>query len=451
MLSKPEKYNRTVEYLYNLQKEGVKLGLENTKNLMNVLEDPQKTFRSIHIAGTNGKGSTAAIMASILVKSGFKVGLFTSPHLVSFTERIKINDRQIPCDDVIDLTSYVIETISETGIRPTFFEFVTAMAFFYFASKNIDWAVVETGMGGRFDATNVILPEISVITDIGLDHSEFLGSSISDITREKAGIIKPKVPVVTAARSPEATRKLSDTANFHGSDFHHYGDDFSGGIVSMDDRSITFNYSGYRSHKNMFLPLSGRHQLYNASMAIRVCEILCQKTVSVPDDAIRSGLLNLKLEGRLERVSEKPYIILDSAHNPMAASALADTIKELFPDKEIILVIGLMKDKDIDGILKPLIQSAMQIIFTKPEGQRAASPVELRERAVSIRKADIDISPPRMETAGTVAEALALAQKQWRQDSIILITGSFYTTGEAKELLGHTGFLSGLREELIKR
>ncbi len=446
MRSNLKNYDNTVNYLYSLQRHGIKLGLTNTKKLMSILGEPQKSFHSIHIAGTNGKGSTATTIASILTESGFKVGLYTSPHLVSFTERIRINNHPITESDVIGLASDIRKSITKTKIRPTFFEFVTAMAFYYFACKNIDWAVVETGMGGRFDATNVILPDISVITNISLDHGEFLGRSISDIAFEKAGIIKPGVPVVTASGSPEVIKQLSDIAGSSASEIHVYGKDFRGSLISMDDKHITFDFNGYRSYKNLLIPLSGKHQLYNASLAIRVCEILIREGVSISDISISSGLLNVNLEGRLEWVSQRPPIILDTAHNPEAANTLTDSIKDIFPDKRIILVIGIMNDKDIGGILKPLIQIAESIILTKPKGERAAPPEKLRENIINMQQAGISYSHASIAVTNTVADAISLAKAQWQKERIILVTGSFYTTGEVKELLGHTGVLSHLRE-----
>ena len=197
-----EKYDHTVNYLYSLQKHGIKLGLSNTEELMKILGQPQKSFRCIHIAGTNGKGSTSSMIASILKEAGYTTGLFTSPHLISFTERIRINGQQISEKDVIELASGVRNSIADTDLNPTFFEFVTAMAFHYFACNNVDWAVIETGMGGRLDATNVVRPDVTVITNISLDHCEFLGNTISDITFEKAGIMKQGVPLITASQDP---------------------------------------------------------------------------------------------------------------------------------------------------------------------------------------------------------------------------------------------------------
>lgn len=458
MSSNLKNYNETVNYLYGLQRHGIKLGLENSRRLISILGEPQKSFPSVHIAGTNGKGSTATIIASILKENGFKVGLYTSPHLVSFTERIRINNSPILESDVIRLTSYIRKAIANTDIKPTFFEFITAMAFYYFACEKVDWAVIEVGMGGRLDATNILLPDVSVITNIGLDHNEFLGETIFDIAFEKAGIIKPLIPVVTTKTHPEALRVLEKTAKGHGSEIHIYDRDFKSTLIFMDDKHIVFDYrginlsmahtDGYRKYNNLSLSIPGKHQLYNASLAIRVCEILIQRGFPISDDAVNNGLLNLNFEGRLEWVSQRPLIIIDSAHNPEAARALTNTVKEIFPAKKIIFIVGIMKDKDIKGILNPLMQISDAVILTRPKSERAASPEKLKECIETLGEKDNkNLKAVSISTTNTVTEAIALAKTLWHEENIILATGSFYTTGEVKELLSHsTGVLSQLRE-----
>ena len=462
-------YTDSVNYLYNLQKHGIKLGLGNSERLMELLGEPQKSFRSVHIAGTNGKGSTSAIIASILKESGLKVGLYTSPHLVSFTERIRINNKEIAEYEVVELTNKIRNKMQNapsltlplnSELNPTFFEFVTAMAFYYFALNKVDWCVVETGMGGRLDATNILLPEVCIITNIGLDHTEFLGESISDIAAEKAGIIKQGVPLVTAADNQEALKILEAVAKNRGSQIHIYGKDFKSTLKSMDDKHIVFDYSGSssgsslsgdnicRQYSNLNLPLSGKYQLYNASLAIRACEILMQGNVCISDETVRSGLSNLIFEGRLERISRNPPIIIDSAHNPEAARALSDTVREIFPEpKKIILIVGIMRDKDIKEVLKPLIRISDVVILTKPKGERAAQPDTLEDAIRNIGTTDnTSYTALTILKTNSVSEAIELAKNIRHKENIILITGSFYTAGEAKEILGKTGVFSNLRE-----
>ena len=274
-----DNYDGSINYLYSLQKHGIKLGLSNTYELMQILDNPHKTFRAIHIAGTNGKGSTATAIASILRAAGFRTGLFTSPHLISFTERISIDDQRITEKEVVKLTAEIRNRISDVDISPTFFEFITAMAFHYFSMQHVEFAIIETGMGGRLDATNVINPDISIITNISLDHSEFLGNSISDITFEKAGIIKSGTPVLTASTDSEVVSQLSTIAESHKAEMHVFNRDFSGTINKIDSKMINMNYSGYRDLKDISIPLSGEFQLFNMCLAIRACELLRNKGV----------------------------------------------------------------------------------------------------------------------------------------------------------------------------
>ena len=446
MADNSDRYEATVNYLYGLQKHGIKLGLTNTNELMNMLGRPHESFHSVHIAGTNGKGSTATAISSILMQSGFRVGLFTSPHLVSFTERIRINDRRISESDVIEIAHRIREKVSGTDLNPTFFEIVTAMAFYYFSNNNVDWAVVETGMGGRLDATNVIHPEVTVITNIGLDHCEFLGNDITDITSEKAGIIKAGVPLITAARDEDVIKQLSVIADKRGSEIHIYDRDFSGSILAMDDRHISIDYKGYKNYDNLFIPLSGEYQLYNMCTAIRVYEVLREKGVPVSDISMESGLQNINLEGRLEWVSHTPPILIDCAHNPDAAKSLAVSVKRLFSNKKIVLIAGIMADKDIRGILKQIAPLARAVILTRAKCERAALPEKLKEIMSDINESGADQQPVSITGAGTVSEALDLAKSLCGEDHIILVTGSFYTTGEVREILGADSTLSRLRE-----
>jgi dihydrofolate synthase/folylpolyglutamate synthase len=320
------------------------------------------------------------------------------------------------------------------------------MAFHHFSSNSVDWAVIETGLGGRLDATNIISPDISIITNISLDHSEFLGNSIPEIAFEKAGIIKPHVPVVTAVDLPDAINQMSKAAESKGSELHLYNREFRGSLISMNDQCITFDYQGYNHYKKLSAPVTGKYQLYNTCLAIRASEILSQSGLPVTDASVRTGLQNLRLEGRLEWFSHTPPIMLDGAHNAEAAKALADSIKDIFSDKEIIVIAGIMEDKDIKGILKPLLQIADSLILTKAKYDRAASPEKLKEIISEITKPDMQQATGSTIYTGSVKEAIHIAKKQCKENTIILITGSFYTTGEAKEILGCKGVLSSLRE-----
>jgi len=446
MFNSERNYESTVQYLYSLQKHGIKLGLANTESLMQLLKGPHRAFRSIHIAGTNGKGSTATALASMLSANNLKVGLFTSPHLVSFTERIRINNKKIDESDVIDLASKIRTVIADTDLNPTFFEFVTAMAFHYFAINNVDWAVVETGLGGRLDATNVLSPDVCIVTNISHDHMEFLGDTLTEINYEKAGIIKRGVPVITAASQPEVIEQLQEISHDRNTTLHVYGKDFEANLKKRSPDSTHFDYSGYNRYSNLSFPLAGAYQATNAAMAIRAYELLQKKSVPLADNAIREGLKAVSLEGRLEWVSDDPPLLIDSAHNPEASNALALNIRELFPDKNIISILGIMDDKDLQEILKPLVQISRLVILTKAKYDRAASPERLREIIKNIQNTGAN-SVEAINT-GSVSEAMDHAKKVLKRNDIILVAGSFYTSGEVKELLGSVGVLPRLRESL---
>ena len=458
-------YDETVRYLYGLRKYGIKFGLENISRLMSAFDNPHTSFPAIHVAGTNGKGSTSAIIASILQAAGLRVGLFTSPHLISFTERIRINGKEITEEEVIEYAEEIKDTVSRLdGFSPTFFEVVTALAMLYFRRKKVDAAVVEVGMGGRLDATNIITPEVSVITSIGIDHAEFLGNTLEEIAREKAGIIKNNIPLISAEQLPEAGTVIEKNAREKNSSLSVLGRDFSSVLESEDTEGICFDYSdAARQFDGLMLPLAGEHQMRNASVAIRAAELFLKKYRSASPSSdlrreheeeylIREGLKNVRWPGRLEFVSYDPPIIIDGAHNPSAAAVLAETLRDIFLKKfkKIILVIGIMGDKDIKGIIGPLLPLASYSILTASAYDRAASPARLSETAASLGFSAV-------QTALTVRDAIGLAIKYGKEacgsaggkaenSALIVITGSFYTIGEAKEALGQKGVLTRLRE-----
>jgi len=436
-------YRESIEYLYGLQKFGIKFGLSNIRKLLRLLGDPQKKFRSLHIAGTNGKGSTSIFMSHILRKHGFRVGLFTSPHLVSFTERIRINNQYIDEVEVVRLTAEIRSVFDEDSFTPTFFEFVTAMAFMYFAEEGVDWAVVETGMGGRLDATNTIEPAITIITNIGIDHSEFLGKTIEEIAREKAGIIKDRTPLITATGNEDALKIIRERAKSKGAPLHIYGEHFRASLINMTERETCFTYSGETLIEDITLPVAGSYQIINASLAIRGSEIL-KEEIKFDPEKVREALYSASLEGRFEIISEDPVIILDGAHNPDAMSHLTDTITQVFPDREIITVAGIMHDKDARGILSCLVEISSVLILTRASYERAMSIARLRDITDDILS-DTGRASPRIICTEDINTAINIA-KGMSETGIILITGSFYTTGEAKEALGCPGILSGLRE-----
>ncbi len=429
----------TVAYLYRLQQYGMKFGLDNIRTLMAALGGPQDAFRSVHIAGTNGKGSTAAMIESLLRTAGVTTGLFTSPHLINFTERIRVNGREIPESDVVELADAVRQAAAEIpDFSPTFFEVTTAIAFLYFRKMQVDWAVIEVGMGGRLDATNIVIPKAVVITGIDMDHHEFLGRTLPQIAAEKAGIIKQGRPVITAFQQSAAMEVLEQKAANLGAALCAYGRDFSAEIVAEELTGIRIDYQGDVTHQRLAVPLAGRHQAMNAAVAVRTSEEIMRAYPDIRCDIVR-GLAAVRWPGRLQFVKEDPPVLIDGAHNPQAAAALAAYLKKaLDVYRRIILVMGIMADKDREGIMRPLLPLASEIILTAPAYGRAASPEELAAAARSLGAFP--------KTAPTVADALVMAEELAGQGDLIVATGSFYTIGEIQEALGRSGVLTRLRE-----
>ncbi len=418
-------YQKSIDYLYGLQKYGIKFGLNSTERLLARVGNPHKKLRFIHIAGTNGKGSTAAILSSILRKHGLKTGLYTSPHLVRFTERFRIDDKEVSAQRILSVFDKIRETL-DGDQPPTFFEMVTAMAFLYFAEEETDWVIAETGMGGRLDATNVITPEISIITNVAFDHQEFLGRTLAAIAREKAGIIKQGVPVVTGALQPVVQGVLKTVCMNLGAPLHRFKSDFN---VRRNPNG-SFQYHGIRNRwPALRINLKGPHQLSNAALALATLDVLEEKqVVSLKPEIVSDALQEVSWPARLEILDRKPMILLDGAHNPQGAEALRDALRESFTYDKLHLVLGIMADKDIRGILRRLLPMAETAIFTKPRYVRAANPEELKKMARPFIQKYYVIPDP----VTAIQEARQLA----RPDDLICIAGSLYFAGEVKEIFG---------------
>jgi dihydrofolate synthase / folylpolyglutamate synthase len=435
-------FENGLQYLYALQSHGIKPGLSRTKALLSDLGDPHHSFRVIHVAGTNGKGSTAAITASILTKQGYRVGLYTSPHLLDFTERIQINGVSIAHELVGDLTE-IVRKVADIPLRqpPTFFEATTAMAFTHFALTGVELAVVEVGLGGRFDATNVVNPLATVITTIGLDHQQYLGNTLEAIAGEKAGIIKHGVPVITGRIEPPALSVIRAAASRHKAPSRSLGAHFE----TEDEGSSQFSYRGVsQSYTHLTCPLPGRHQLDNAACALAVLEVAQERGVTVSETSIREGLRTVSWPGRLETAGWKPRILLDGAHNPQAADVLATYLTEenvSDPSRagRLILIVGMMRDKDRRGVLSRLtrIPTMSLVILTKAKHPRAAEPEELAEGIAGLSIAH--------EITSSVPTALVRARSLATSEDTICVTGSLAVVGEAKAMLEKTT-VSDLRE-----
>lgn len=428
-------YLSAVTFLYRLQQHGIKLGLETMTVLMGRLGMPQTKYRTLHIAGTNGKGSTAAMTASILQAAGYRVGLYTSPHLVEFRERIRVNGEMIAESQVTQLTEQ-LQSVCQPDLFPTFFEYTTAMAFQHFADSGVDVAVVEVGLGGRFDATNVVTPLACAVTTISLDHQEYLGTTISSIAFEKAGIIKQGVPVVLGRLDDDAWQTIRQVAQERQAPVFRLHEDFR----TEGEGPAQFSYRGLGAqYDGLTCALEGRHQLDNAACALALLEAASPQGIAVTAEAVRAGLHVVDWAGRLEVVDHRPTILLDGAHNPGAAKVLADYLTQSarsHPGRPVVLVLGMMRDKDHRGFVEPLRGLVDEVVLTQADLPRSSTAQELR--------ASLDGLLPHPHVMPSLSDAMALARRLATLDGLVCVTGSLMLVGECKAWLRGCG-LSPLR------
>jgi dihydrofolate synthase/folylpolyglutamate synthase len=422
-------YEKCLETMYRLHRFGIKLGLDVMQNILTGLDHPQERFKSVHVAGTNGKGSVASMLTAILQAAGFSVGLYTSPHLVHFNERIRINGRPISNHEVV-AAHKAVRSVHSGDREPTFFEFATAMALCAFGNRPVDWAVIETGMGGRLDATNMLAPEASIITNISLEHRDYLGDTIAAIAGEKAGIIKKNTPVITGVKQPAAIRVVEGKAAQMQAPCHRQGPDFR----CRRHKDGKFNYYGL-DHKwfGLATPLLGEHQVTNASLALAAAEALMRKGFSIEEDHVRQGLMATTWPGRLETVCEKPHIILDGAHNLAAARNLGRYLKNHLQDRRILLVVGILDDKPYNGMLSALLPACRRAIITAPQIGRAV-PANILAATAQRYLSDIRHIP---EVAQAIRKAIETAGPR----DTIVVAGSLYVVGEAIEALQEMGLM----------
>jgi dihydrofolate synthase/folylpolyglutamate synthase len=421
-------YHATLRYLYSLQHRGMKLGLRNVRTLVRAAGNPELGFPSVHVAGTNGKGSTSSFLAACFTSAGYRTGLYTSPHLEKFNERIRIDGCMIPDADIVRLTEMLRPAIERT--RATFFEATTVIAFRWFAEEGVDVAVIETGLGGRLDATNVLNPMISVITNVAMDHQEYLGDTISKIAREKGGIIKPRTPVATAAEDPDVLRVLRGIARKRRAKLY-----WARQAVRMDRKPALGRVAmtGTRLSLRGVRPgLPGLHQLSNARLAVAVIDVLMRDarfSMLYPQlnaSAVARGLARVRactgLRGRLQRAGPGGRYLLDVAHNPDGIAALVRTLRQTFRTP-LTVVFGVMKDKDYRGMLEGLRPVTGRLVAVAPRNPRALPATRLRRVAERLKF--------RTVLGGSVASGMRKAGK-----GLVLIVGSHYVVGEACTALG---------------
>ncbi|MBN2516203.1 MAG: bifunctional folylpolyglutamate synthase/dihydrofolate synthase [Deltaproteobacteria bacterium] len=410
-----------LEYLTHLKSKGINLDLGPVTRLLRSLGNPHKNYRTVLIGGSNGKGSVAAIISSILTRGGFTVGLYTSPHLVDFRERIRINNRLIEQEDLLQLIDQVRNVVTEDV---TYFEFATAIAFVHFYRCRVDLAILEVGMGGRLDATNVVDPEVSVITNVSLEHQRYLGRNLNSIAREKGGIIKRNGICLTAAKQTTVIKMLEHICSTRQSRLYRLGKE----IRIRRSKGETFSYDGIsKTYKNLSVPLMGRHQIDNAALALAALELLEDTGYSIAEETIVHGLREVRWEGRLEVLNDNPRLVVDGAHNPAAISVLYRTLKDDFTYDRLILIFGVLKDKNYRAMLRRLAPLADEIIVTGPREERALQPDALRPVAHYYNR--------NVEVIDDSRKALLTAVRRARTHDLICVTGSLYLVGEIKQAL----------------
>lgn len=410
-----------LEWLFAQEASGIKFGLENTKELLERMGNPHQKFRSVHIAGTNGKGSISAMTESVLREAGYVTGLYTSPHLVDFSERIRVCGEKISDQEFLELAEEVKhhadEMLAESK-KLTFFELTTVIAFAHFARKEVEIAVVEVGMGGRLDSTNVITPEACAITPISMEHAEFLGDTIAKIAAEKAGIIKPGIPVVSSRQLNDAMdviRSKADTLTVAGEDskFEIISSDSNGTEISSDAIGMSLS-----------VPLIGSYQGDNCALSVLLLKELMNRGIYIPDEAFISGLQKTRWPGRLETVSFNPRIIIDCTHTPAGADVVASEVKRIFG--RVILVFGILNDKDVSGVAEKFGPISEEAFIVTPDSKRAL-PAELT--------AEYFEPYTKVQIRSSLRDAISAAKEKAGTDGTVLITGSLYMAGEAMEVL----------------
>lgn len=419
-------YKSCTEYLYNLERVGIKYDLKNIKRILDYISHPEKNFKAIHIAGTNGKGSVASIINSVFIESGHRTGLYTSPHIRDFRERILTNGEMISREYVMDFTNRLYDLFEE--IKPSFFEATTAMAFEFFASQKVEYAVIEAGLGGRLDSTNVLKPELSVITGISIDHTEYLGNKIESIAFEKGGIVKKNVPCVVGKMDSKARSIIEKICMKKNSEFIYAEDLWGTNLLSCREDGMQLNVVDIAERKNKInleIPLTGRYQLQNVKTAFTALDMTGKiNGIAISENSIKNGLKNVAINsrfyGRFQKISEKPKIVIDVSHNAQGIKNIRDNLK-FFGYKRLYVIFGMMKDKEHEKCIEEIEKLKATVILTKPKYKRAEEP-EILFKFVK-GKENFFISE-------NIAAAFKNVRRMANDDDLILVTGSFFLVSD---------------------
>ena len=417
------RYQEALDYLYSLTHSGIKLGLQNTSRLLQYFDNPQLSIRTIHIAGTNGKGSTAAITESILRAAGYKTGLYTSPHLLDFRERIQTNRNLIEKQDITRLTQKIKHAVEELQIPVTFFELGTVLAFLYFKEQNVDVNILEVGLGGRLDATNLCEAELSIITSISHDHMEYLGNDLKQIAFEKASIIKTSGTVFAHIPDNEIFNVVNSLAQSRDATLYRLNNEFKVDKIVFEKGLQTFDFIDEKEEfTGLELPLIGQFQVKNAGLAIAACLKLLGND---NEDNIRKGLRTVQWEGRLEVVSDNPTVVLDSAHNEDSVRNMTSELRKCIKYSRCLVILGLMKDKETDKIIESLSQFGDHFYLVQVNPPRGADPEILKKKFKKYKKP--------VQVSKSVSSALQTIKGFSSPNDLVCITGSIFTVAEAKK------------------
>lgn len=424
-------YKEAMEYIKEVGNFGSNYGLERTERILELLGNPHKKIKCIHIAGTNGKGSTTAILNSILIEEGFRVGMYTSPFLEEFEERIQINKKNIEKDELastIEIIKKAVDKVIEEGYsHPTEFEIITCLMFEYFYKNKVDYALIEVGLGGKLDSTNVINPVLTIITSIGLDHMNLLGNTIEEIAREKGGIIKPNVPLILYPQKESVKEELLSIAKEKNSKVYIV-DEKDAKLININKKEFyqEVEIKGFFKKYKVKLRLLGKHQILNCQVAINAVEVLSEiEGFNIKN--IEKGISNAKWIGRLEVLKEKPLVVIDGAHNIQGIKMLKNNILEYFNYNNIYLLIGILSDKQVDDMINEIVPLSKKVIALTPHSDRAELASELKLHIEKVNKNVLSFE--------NYEDGLEEVLKDAKDDDLVLVTGSLYMIGDIRKII----------------